>query len=263
MIRSFVADDGLAPPLERGSCHVWWAKPADSNPLLLNLMDAPERVRLKAVRRALDRDRFVVACGILRLALAAYLETPPTEIGISRACLVCGEPHGKPRLSQPALATVEISVSHARDQIAVAFALETPIGIDVEQVHTELPIEAMSHLVLTTQESLKLGRLPRNEQVRGFLIFWTRKEAMVKATGIGLEMPLTSFVVSGTDEPPRLISWPHDSEMINHVSLYDLDAGNDHVASLAVIGRCSRVVALNGSALLASWALDPDPRGDR
>lgn len=240
------------PPLKPGSCHVWWARPADASPRFATLLDRDERDRWQALRRPADRDRFLVACGLIRLALAEYLARPPTQIAILRACAECGKPHGKPRLAPPLPGGVEFSVSHSGDRVVVAFAHGTPLGVDVEQVRSGIAVNELAAEVLTAREAETLRGLESDDRTVGFFVYWTRKEAVAKATGRGLAVGLRSFGVSGPRDPARLV-WAHDPELARQVSLHDLDPGAGHVASLAVIGHCRHIVARDGSALLARY----------
>ena len=108
-------------------------------------------------------------------------------------------------------------------------------------------------LVLTREEEEVLCRGEREQHVRDFFVYWTRKEAVVKATGLGFAVPPTSFAVTGPNEPPRLVSWPRCSNLIRNMSLVDLDAGCGYAASLAILGCHSHVVSGDGSALIGQW----------
>jgi 4'-phosphopantetheinyl transferase len=245
--------DLLNPALIPGHCHVWWSRPGDADARLGTLLDATERERLRTLRREIDRNRFTVGCALVRLALAAYLSQPPARIALSRTCARCGLPHGKPHLAHGGRVSIEFSVSHAADRIVAAFALGTPVGVDVERVDPKLPLGELMRLVLTQEEADVLCRGEREQQVRDFFIYWTRKEAVVKATGLGFAVPPASFAVTGPDEPPRLLSWPRRSDLVTKMSLTDLDAGCGYAASLAVAGCHSHVVSRDGSALIGRW----------
>jgi 4'-phosphopantetheinyl transferase len=51
------------------------------------------------------------------------------------------------------------------------------------------------------------SRSPANRRVDGFLRYWTRKEAVLKATGDGLRVPMDELVVSAPEEAAELRSW--------------------------------------------------------
>jgi 4'-phosphopantetheinyl transferase len=243
-----------APALEPGTCHTWWARADDARPSLRARLDADEQQRLIALRRPVDRDRFLVTWSLTRLALASYLDLAPAMIRISRTCPKCRRPHGKPRLTPPAPAPIELSVSHSGNRIAVEFAWGTAVGIDVEQLRSDVPVDELAPQVLTAQEAEQLRGFDGPERTAGFLTYWTRKEAVLKALGHGLTVDLRSFSVSGPGERPRLYSWPPQPAIRTELSLHNLNPGTGYVGSLAVIGNCRRLVDRDGSTLLSGAA---------
>ena len=112
---------------------------------------------------------------------------------------------------------------------------------------------ALARLVLSTAERAALAAVPPADRARAFLVAWTRKEAVTKATGDGLRAAFSDVVVAADAGRPRLVSWPYPRS-VHSVSLLDLDADPGSVAALAVIGRCEAVRARDGSALLADRA---------
>jgi 4'-phosphopantetheinyl transferase len=78
----------------------------------------------------------------------------------------------------------------------IALTLGTPIGIDVELLR-----ETVNHQRLATQyfspaEQNALEALCGEQLVASFFAGWTRKEALLKATGTGIAGGLDSFDVS-------------------------------------------------------------------
>ena len=135
-----------------------------------------------------------------------------------------------------------------------------PVGVDVEQLDgRERPLgdggdpEALARLVLAEPERAALAEVDPPARARAFLVAWTRKEAVTKATGDGLGTPFSQIVVAESGGPPRVTSWPYP-QAPETVSLLDLDAGPGYVAALAVLGRCEAVSAGDGAALLAARA---------
>jgi 4'-phosphopantetheinyl transferase len=239
--------------LPPATCDVWVARPADAHRQLVNLLDPSERERLATLRQPTDRDRRLAAYGLVRLALARYLRHPPAAIALSRDCWRCGVPHGKPRLASPESGQIEFSITHGGDWVAVAFTPAMPVGIDVERIHPEMSLTELTPLVLTSGERAAFELLGHERQCEGFSVYWVRKEAVLKATGFGLTLQLGSFEVTGPGRPPRLLSWPTAPALVGQLTMHDLALGPGHVASVAVIGPCSRVRTWDGSALLASW----------
>src|SRR6202022_3674261 len=110
--------------------------------------------------------------------------------------------------------------------------------------------KALARLVLADAERTALAAGHLSGRARQFLVAWTRKEAVTKATGDGLRASFSDVVVAADAGPPRLVSWPYPPSP-HSVSLLDRDADPGYVAALAVIGRCEAVRARDGSALLA------------
>ena len=235
-----------------GTADVWWARRRAASDRLAGLLDETERRRWAAYRRPEDRERFLTGCALAKAVLARYTGQRPAEVRFDRTCGQCGEPHGKPVIEGSA---VEHSVAHSGDLVAVAVA-GAPVGVDVEQLDGrprppggDGDPEALARLVLSAAEQATLAAVPPG-RARAFLVAWTRKEAVTKATGDGLRAAFSDVVVAADAGPPRLVAWPYPRSP-RDVSLLDLDVDTGYVAALAVIGRCQAARARDGSALLA------------
>jgi 4'-phosphopantetheinyl transferase len=246
-----VTQPSLAVPAE-GSAAVWWARRQDAAPKLAGLLDAAERERWADFRRDADRDRFAVGCALAKTVIAACTGRRPAEVSLDRTCRQCGRPHGKPSAGP---GDPELSVAHSGDLVAVAMAA-APVGVDVEQVDGRPhqvgggDPDSLARRVLAEPERAALAAVDPSGRARAFLVAWTRKEAVTKATGDGLRVPFGDVVVAADAAGPRVIAWPYPADPGN-VSLLDLDAAPGYVAALAVLGRCHTVLAGDGSALLA------------
>ncbi|MET9268176.1 4'-phosphopantetheinyl transferase superfamily protein [Kribbella sp. NPDC003557] len=190
------------------------------------LLEAEERTRAAAYRLTDDRLRFQVGVAVTRLALAAEMDCRADEIRLDRTCPDCGRPHGKVRVAGPRPGW-EVSVSHSGDLIGVAVGTIAPLGLDVEQIRA---VEAaVAPLVLTPSEERQV------RTAADFIRFWTRKEAVVKATEDGLRQPLNLITVTAPTEPPRLLAWTERDPITAGIQLHDLADRNGHLASLAVL----------------------------
>jgi 4'-phosphopantetheinyl transferase len=189
------------------------------------LLDIVERRRAAALREPADKDRFILAAALLRFVVAEELGCDPTEVPVDRSCTRCGEPHGRPRvLGSP----LEVSVSHSGDLVMVATSWNGMVGVDVEKV-IDVDVAELRPLVLAGEETFPLL------DVKDFYIVWTRKEALLKATGHGLTIPMTNVVLGPPNEPPRLRqlgSWVGFPP-----ALTDLTVDDDYSAALAVLSR--------------------------
>jgi len=220
-------------------CEVWWATPAMREAWHDAVLSTAERDRLAGLRREIDQNRSAVGAVLLRLAAADRLGVEPAEVPVERHCPDCERPHGKPSLPGTGL---YVSISHSGDRVAVAVTTAGPVGVDVEEIGAVDPAE-LARLVLGPGESATTPEL--------FLTYWTRKEAVVKATGDGLRAPLAEILVSGPDEPPRLLGYRGDSPPA--AVLTDLDGGPGYRAALAVLTAGTvEVIERDAGAMLGS-----------
>ncbi|SRR6266545_5155330 len=235
-----------------GGIDVWWARPGDAAPSLVDLLDDVERLRLARIVQDADRDRYLVAHALARLTVAAALAVDPGQVEFDRACIRCGAAHGKPRVRRPAR-PVQLSITHSGDRVAVAVTLAAveAIGIDVEEVNPRLKHAELASVALSEPEQAWLRAQPEHARRRGFVRYWTRKEAVVKATGHGLSVAPATLTVSAPDTEPRLLVWPDPAGLARPVQLTDLDADGDHLGCVAALAAAPvPVVERDGSALL-------------
>ncbi|MEV6287333.1 4'-phosphopantetheinyl transferase superfamily protein [Kribbella sp. NPDC051770] len=206
---------------------IWWAR-LSTQPIdraWIDDLNSVERERLAAYQRVEDQDRFLLGCTIVRRLLAGRQQLPPARIAIDRTCADCGRPHGKVRAQG-----AELSISHSGDLVGVAFHPTTPVGLDVELINPGLDAVALARVSLAPAETEEL--LKADDQAAAFTTYWTRKEAVVKATGDGIGADLTKLEVSPPDQPAALLSWPgHDGP----IQLLDIESAPNHRAALAAL----------------------------
>jgi 4'-phosphopantetheinyl transferase len=151
-------------------------------------LDADECLRASAFRRAVDRDRFVARRGQMRAQLGQELGIAPHQLRIGT------DRHGKPFLrDDPDLA---FNLSHSNGLALLATMRGGMIGCDIEWRNPELACPRVAKRLFAPEEYEALTALPPAQWIAGFYNCWTRKEAYVKALGLGLSHPLDSFTVS-------------------------------------------------------------------
>ncbi|MGY1706512.1 4'-phosphopantetheinyl transferase family protein [Geodermatophilus sp. SYSU D00697] len=197
-----LAAGGLRP----GVCQVWWASTGDLRPqhdALLAPADLERRARLAEDD---DRRHSTMASAVVRAVLGTALGVSPTGLVVDRTCPGCGRPHGRPRL--PALPDLGVSVTHSAGCVAVAVLPGGAVGIDVEEVvRPGTDLDELASVVLAPEERAELARAPLGYRHRAFTTWWTRKEALLKATGEGLSTPLETVVLSPPWTPARVLRW--------------------------------------------------------
>lgn len=143
---------------------------------------APEDLLAAHARRGRHGDRTLAGRAALRLLLAHVLGEAPArarELAMERTCERCGAPHGRPRA--PGLS---LSGSTSEDQVLVAVAAhEARVGVDVQSIPTTL-WPGFDTAVLHPRDRPRSERGGPREDIR----LWTRKEALLKAAGVGLRI---------------------------------------------------------------------------
>jgi medium-chain acyl-[acyl-carrier-protein] hydrolase len=173
-----------APPvraqqLTAGAVQVWKIRLDQPEPVIARLysfLSGDERERARRFYRPGPRREYVVSQGALRVILGDALGQAPERLQFGVG------PHGKPFLQGEELS---FNLAHSGDLALVALTREGPVGIDVERVRANLDWTAMSRHPLTPKEQSGLAGLPPENRLTGFFTFWTRKEAYLKATGLG------------------------------------------------------------------------------
>ena len=197
--------------------------------------------RAQAARFVFDehRRRFVNRRGALRSILAQYLAMRPHEIEFRTGRF------GKPRLPQ-ADKQLSFSASHSRDVALVAIASEGHLGVDIERVE-ELPDRHdIGRCFFTAREQSEIEQGSEDERTRSFYRCWTRKEAFIKALGVGLQYPLDRFDVPAAPLADDAFVAVHDraQSATGAWAVRDLEAPQGYVAAIVHDGRVGRVEAL-------------------
>ena len=153
----------------------------------LAILSADERTRCQRFVRQADRVRFAMTHAAQRRVLARYLEIDPAEIQFGRTpCCECGSvQHGPPRIDRP-VTDITVNLSGSGDHWLLAITRARPVGADIE-VPRDIDTGQLARACLTPQEQQDLGRQPGAARQQIFFYrCWTRKEAVLKACGIGL-----------------------------------------------------------------------------
>jgi 4'-phosphopantetheinyl transferase len=227
-----------APPeqlaLDARDVHVWLAslEPEDAIVDRLGpLLSPDEQARAARFHFEIDRKHFIVARGCLRTILARYLGVAPGEIEFTY------DQNGKPRLatsmaqSQP----LEFNLAHSGVHALYAFTRIGEIGVDLEFVRPEFTGDEIARRFFSTTEVSCLNSLPAEARQEAFFNCWTRKEAFIKAKGIGLSLPLDQFDVTlSPGEPAALVRTRWDENEAARWSLKEIEVGPGYAGALAI-----------------------------
>ena len=156
--------------------------------ILESLLSADERVRAGRFRLEEDRVRFIVARGGLRRILSCYCCAPPHRLKFQPGS------HGKPALIRPS-SGIEFNVSHSGEFALICVTSGVPCGVDLECGLANAEEVAVAERFFCPREVEWLAHTER-----GFLRLWAAKEAIIKAVGIGLSIPLSDVDVTDVVE---------------------------------------------------------------
>jgi 4'-phosphopantetheinyl transferase len=177
---------------------------------LLMEVSAGFRLKLNRFKRREDAIASLLGRLLLRYGLAKFLGHTFEESSITYS------DYGKPLLVDSG---VNFSISHSGQLVACAICRNEQIGVDLEQIkHVELEVFKEQ---MTAREWSLLQHLGT---VDVFYTMWTRKEAVVKAVGRGLHIPLRSFDVM--KEATRIDD--------NEYYVYNIPVESDYSCSLAI-----------------------------
>jgi 4'-phosphopantetheinyl transferase len=205
-----------------------WAVDLDCAGGDVSLLSARERARADRLKRPDERRRSLEAHCALRRVLALQLRVDPGSLEFDATDT------GKPFLAKPAQA-LQFNLSHSGRHSLIAVAEDRAVGIDIEMHRPMSDLLAVAMAVATAREIDLLRQLPADEMHSSFFDLWTRKEALLKATGRG-------FLVD-----PRQV----DVGIGQGRSYVAFDARTWTVESLAVSASVRAAVAIEGELATA------------
>ena len=243
MVRSvnkIIGPDSFSPrqlplrPLEKpqgDSVHLWHLDFDQlSNPL--NPYAAGVSQQLSMIQQRTSR-RFY-----LRLLLGAYLGLPGKDVHITRR--IKGRPELATELTKGKL---DFNVARSNGCYLIGISNGATIGVDLEISAREAgkPM-ALARRYFSKEEATALASLEGPELHRAFMHTWACKEAIVKASGLGIANQLCRFTVdTNPDNPPAVLEMPDDNQ-----SAWKLVVAEPAVGAIAAIAVRQKAVQLQG-----------------
>jgi 4'-phosphopantetheinyl transferase len=185
------------------------------------------------IRLPARRAEFIGAHAALRAILASYQGVPPESLLFATTCAWCGDlDHGKPRLEDSA--GLNFNLTRAGPLALVAVARHAEVGIDAEPLDRKREWQTIARRALSADERARVQRAEPDRRETLAARLWCRKEAVAKATGLGLALDLKGWTAEPSDDP----SWFAASldEMPEPVLVSDLDTVDGVFAAVAVTG---------------------------
>jgi 4'-phosphopantetheinyl transferase len=186
--------------------------------LFSSYLDENERYRAHRYHFAKDKNRFIICRAVLKIALAEATDTALKDIRIETG------PNKKPVLSSHP--TVYFNVSHSGEYALIALG-DRQVGVDVERVDREFDSSEITPRIFNPAELEALDRA--SDPKKQFFTFWTRKEAVLKATGKGIDDDVAHLPVTDGFHrlEPGILGNPADFVVLS----FEVDGG--HMGALA------------------------------
>ena len=214
---------------------------------LAAVLSTDEYERAERFQFAKDQQRYMVGRACLRLLLAHYLEG---DRGNPHSIALQYGPHGKPELVGPVNVTsLKFNLAHSDQLALVALTRDHALGVDLERIRPLAALDRVAERYFAPEESAALRDLPMPARQVAFFRCWTRKEAYLKARGVGLSADLHSLAEPiEMDNPAGLVRDVGSAGEVAWWHLRSLVPFPGYVAALAVDAAPQR---------LLTWSFDP------
>lgn len=188
-----------------------------------------ERARADRFVYEAHKHRFVAAHAALRTVLGTELGVPPLAIEFGSGA------RGRPTLAAPRTdPVVHFSLSHSHEGCLIGLAAGRRIGVDIEKLRPQFDCQGIADRYFTSHEADMIRRARGSSQSKLFFGTWTRKEAYLKAKGVGLYGSLTALECDETDDG-RLRVVTIDGAPANGEDWTVIDLDEEAFAACAVV----------------------------
>jgi 4'-phosphopantetheinyl transferase len=173
--------------------HLWIARPPEiRDTALLAAYDAlltdEERDKVGRFRFEKDRHTSLVTRALVRAVLSSYVDVPPS------AWRFVSNEYGRPEIREPREARfLRFNLSHTTGLVVCLVGREREVGVDVEDRSRGGGLLEIADRFFSPLEVRALRKLPPEQQMDRFFLYWTLKESYIKARGMGLALPLSAF----------------------------------------------------------------------
>lgn len=197
---------------------------------LYPLLSSEEKERSERFKFYKHRKTFIASHGFLHTVLSYYINKPADEIQFSQT------EHGKPYISEESNpGHIQFNLSHSGNLAILAICKTHPVGVDIECKERNTDWSGIIKRFFIQSEQEAIFKLPEDSQKDAFFQVWTRKEAHMKVTGLGLSLNPTQFEVSVPPEAAAFLGNTKSSDN-NFYKMQDIilpDMYKDYYACLS------------------------------
>lgn len=210
------------------------------------LLSDDERQRMNRFYFLRHRIQFATCHANLRRILGFYLGCDTSSLKFAIG------PFGKPTVDavifkEHVANQISFNLTHTATVGVLAVASEIEVGVDAEVIRPIGPDVAETHF--SSRELGDLNTLSGDAWLNAFYTIWTRKEALLKAEGVGLNLPLADFDVSVLPHCDPALVGSRPAGLFNHSwQLRHLIPADGVIGALAMSRKPSRVTCLSYQA---------------
>ncbi len=200
------------------------------------ILSLDEQEKADRYRKHVDYCRSVISRAVLRQLLGRVLESTTTDIQFEYGAF------GKPALASHHGSDVHFNVSHSGNWILIGLSAKNPIGVDVEEMRAIESLEGLAKSTFSAVEFEIWRDLPAEYSVAGFFRGWTCKEALIKAFGMGISLPLDNVQV-GIDprSPTSIVRLMIANESIDQWQVNSIPIASGYCAALACKSSIAKI----------------------
>jgi 4'-phosphopantetheinyl transferase len=188
-------------------------------------LGAADRARYDRFRVEIDREMFLLGRAMARALVGRALDVAPHDWRWTENA------RGRPEIAAPAT-DLRFNLSHSAGLVACAIARGRDVGVDVEHLRRRRIDRAIVRRYCSPAECADIDAYGDAWQDR-FLLYWTLKEAYLKARGLGVALPLAD--ISFDPGPPVRVGFTGSLAGTSAAWQFAIARPTpDHIAAVAV-----------------------------
>ena len=216
-----------------GEVHIWTARSSvrpDNVATFESVLNDTEKDAAHRFYFERHRLSYIFSHAALRTILSGYLDRAPEDIQFRHNSF------GKPFLADAdPPSDLQFNMSHSGDVVLVAVTRGRQIGVDVEMIRVMKDFAGIARLNFTKEECAFIENATHGNPQNAFFKSWARKEAVIKAVGKGLSIPLNTFDASiPPGQEGRSLALPADAPDVEAWWLSDLMVPEGFVGAVVV-----------------------------
>ena len=176
-------------------------EPIPTQTIVSNLLDPQEQKRLANFVFLRDKWRFILGRSLIYFGLRTIFKINGPKLYLDEL--------GRPYSHETNMRGIDFNLSHAGDWICCAFSQFSQLGVDIVDLRDFDEWQSFIASILTWDERENINSLSCNIRKLTVARYWSIKEAVLKCTGMGLQIdPLNIVIDLHSVRQPRVIQCP-------------------------------------------------------